>query len=404
MDDFSMKSRPMAIQELCDNDDFASSIIVDPVLGFKTHKMHQNYIAPSETTQLCCSQFIKKYNYDSDLNSTLNHIFSLDHVKQYVENLKPQESCNFRNHLIRFIMLFNIDSGFIVQPCHRYSAENCIGVKMIATRRWFKKDIIESLAGVIGEMSEEEEAKILKKDVNDFSVMFSTRKQKAQLWLGPASYINHDCNPNCRFVPTGETAIVQVIRELSPGDEITCFYGENFFGDNNERCECVTCEKNCKGVFMEKAGFSQEVFSNDTKEATKVCYALREKHSKSYKHFNYQRGEIMTLELDRIRAFEFAREMFDEMFQNIAMPEPEPDSENQNEDTPSPEFIKEPSPVKKHAALPKTTLRRRRSSQPAQQSVRFSKRIRGLRAESPEHCVISEILSSVIEQVSKTLS
>jgi [histone H4]-N-methyl-L-lysine20 N-methyltransferase len=82
---------------------------------------------------------------------------------------------------------------------------------LVATKNWRQGDTIDNLFGVIGEMSKSEEADILRKDQNDFSVMFSIRKRRAQLWLGPGAYINHDCAANCKFVPgTHEhTAIIK---------------------------------------------------------------------------------------------------------------------------------------------------------------------------------------------------
>ena len=50
--------------------------------------------------------------------------------------------------------------------------------------------------------------------------------------------------PPPQFVPAGRSnAYVQSLIDMEEGDEVTCYYGNNFFGDKNINCECETCER-----------------------------------------------------------------------------------------------------------------------------------------------------------------
>ncbi|WAR03455.1 KMT5B-like protein [Mya arenaria] len=223
----------MTSRQLCEYDDLANAVCLDAYLGFQTHKMNTRYETPKKKQDYECKTIIERFKKHQQYEKAYMEMLSVDVVRNFLMDKDDHEQDLFKNH-----------------TCSRYAMEGHMGGKICATRDWQKHEKIEMLIGCIAELTELEEADLLAPGVNDFSVMFSCRKNCAQLWLGPASFINHDCRANCKFVSTGrDTACVKVLRDIKAGEEITCFYGEDFFGDCNSLCECETCERRKMGAF-----------------------------------------------------------------------------------------------------------------------------------------------------------
>ncbi|CAF1327726.1 unnamed protein product [Rotaria sordida] len=243
---------PRAVADLCENDDLATMIIVDSMFGFTTHKMNVRF-RPNRRLSPQWKLAVKRFQQHIDYEQCFTELTSIGNWYDHLLARKSSAQLTaLKEHMFRFLHLFNKNSGVTLEPCHRYSTES-FGGKVVATKEWAVNDKIEMLIGCIAELSPEEEQAFLKPGINDFSVMYSCRKKCSQLWLGPAAYINHDCRANCKFVATGlSSAYIHVLRPIEIGNEITCCYGSDFFGDNNSLCECHSCEILGKGAFLEK--------------------------------------------------------------------------------------------------------------------------------------------------------
>ncbi|KAI4158699.1 MAG: hypothetical protein LQ342_007220 [Letrouitia transgressa] len=247
----SPKRERLTLSQLANYDDILTDALVDHVYYWATiRKNRSKYsltrgISEDDVTSILLHQVVVA----KDLPKAEALLLQLPGLRKYYEALKTvHEKDDFKRHMRKYLSMWLPDCPFEVSTTNRYT----IVTHEAATtaRRFIKKgDTIKYLCGNLVAITSEEE-KDLDLTRRDFSIVMSSRKKTPSLFLGPARFSNHDCNANARLVTRGSEGMqVVAVRDIAVGDEITVTYGDNYFGEGNCECLCLTCEEASRGAW-----------------------------------------------------------------------------------------------------------------------------------------------------------
>ena len=188
------------------------------ILGFIDAEVTEKYIHGGQvaTHKLCVHPNFERFQNNSRTTQLLNLV-----TDAYLQTLEYAD----------------------IVPTKRFGENSSFTEMAVLSRRKVKSRTIKpGLKGFTAKISDEE----LLEDMS-FSVFAPTNNFKHnRIMLGPASFINHDCDPNARFLVEGEksasTVAIQTIKPIGAGEEITVSYGDNYFGENNQNCRCTVCK------------------------------------------------------------------------------------------------------------------------------------------------------------------
>ncbi|KAK2875176.1 hypothetical protein FQN49_001713 [Arthroderma sp. PD_2] len=238
------KRERLTLSQLATYDDILTDTLVDQAYFWTTIRKNRTKYFPvrgileeSVTSILLHDVIVAK-----DASKAEKEFLALPGLKKFTDKLRSaREKEWFRRHLRKYISIYLPDCPFEVTTTNRYTI--LTHEAAVAARKFISSGHpVKYLSGTLVSITKEEETD-LDLTKRDFSIVMSTRKKTASLFLGPARFANHDCNANAKLVTRGfESMEVVATRDIEVGDEITVSYGDNYFGDDNCECLCHSCE------------------------------------------------------------------------------------------------------------------------------------------------------------------
>ncbi|KAJ2557993.1 histone lysine methyltransferase Set9 [Coemansia sp. RSA 1933] len=235
-------------------DDLLSDVLLDQVgLWFGTRKMFPRYRA-ARVSAASTVELVRRVGHRAvALAEAVDQLLLDEYVAAFLRLKAPRQVADFRLHAGRYLSMYLPEAGYEIGQTERYRAVTGTSeAKVVATKRYTLGMVISLCSGSVALLNEREIQRMEREQV-DFSVMWWKKKKSMCLFLGPARFVNHDCDSNCQFTALGSDAICfQALRTIEPGDEITTHYGSDYFGPANCECLCATCEKYGRGWYASR--------------------------------------------------------------------------------------------------------------------------------------------------------
>eukprot|EP00833_Pecoramyces_ruminatium_P015354 jgi/Orpsp1_1/1189386/evm.model.d7180000071606.1 len=228
-EEFIKKTRKIDCDKLSQFDDILCDILIDNLfLGFRTHKLNKfnenlfklpprynQYNTFSETILSIIRKTILnadikdgidkayeelyKFLISINTNYVLKSCISTQLIKyptfkEYFNSLSKDELDSFEEHAKKYLSMYHVKAGFQLVETNRYKSTGKKECCLIATKEWYKGDVIKYCTGILCPITSEELKNL---EGQDFSIMFSAVLKCNALFLGPGRFVNHDCQPNC---------------------------------------------------------------------------------------------------------------------------------------------------------------------------------------------------------------
>ncbi|KAF7361799.1 hypothetical protein MVEN_00524100 [Mycena venus] len=278
---FWRPTKIMNMRDLSKDDDFLSHLLVEK-LGTGTvpllvHKMDSSRRLPKtdadDLLQIVRRLVVTKGPVPLVTRQAVDELLVLAPIRYYLKQYTQKQINAFATHASRYFELYHPSGCIEIAHTSRYShhtgkSELCI----LATRNLAPGAVITELKGSMANLTDEEDKELKRTDLRnsdirrDFSVIHSKQMKKNHLFLGPARFVNHDCNNNCELFREGKYITFRVLRPISIGEEITAHYGDGYFGRKNRHCLCETCEKRGRGGYAPDHTDEDPPISSDSEE------------------------------------------------------------------------------------------------------------------------------------------